>query len=79
VPLEENWIARAGSADFTRLVDYSEHYQPGARRFDMGERSSFHLMPIAEVALAQLLDWGVANISATLGARTGEIARRPHP
>ncbi|ESR26167.1 aminotransferase class V-fold PLP-dependent enzyme [Lutibaculum baratangense] len=46
-PLEENWIARTRSEDFASLADYSPDYQPGARRFDMGERSSFHLMPVA--------------------------------
>ena len=30
-PIEQNWIARAGSEDFARLVDYRDDYQPGAR------------------------------------------------
>ncbi len=76
VPLEENWITRAGAEDFARLVDYTEDYQSGARRFDMGERSNFHLMPAAEVALTRLLDWGIERIAATLAARNREIARR---
>jgi selenocysteine lyase/cysteine desulfurase len=75
-PLEENWIARAGSEDFARLVDYRDDYQPGARRFDMGERSNFHLMPIATAAMAQILEWGVESLSHTLGARTRAIAER---
>jgi len=75
-PLEENWIARAGSQDFARLVDYRDEYQPGARRFDMGERSSFHLMPMAAAALDQILAWDVTRISATLGARNRAIVQR---
>lgn len=75
-PLEEGWIARAGSENFARLVDYQENYQLGARRFDMGERSSFQLMPMAKAALTQILDWGVDNIQATLTGMTEEIGMR---
>ena len=77
-PLEENWITRAGSEDFTGLVDYQSDYQPGARRFDMGERSSFHLMPMLDAALEQLLGWGVAEIAETLGEKTSNLAREAH-
>lgn len=75
-PLEHNWIARAGSEDFARLVDYQDDFQPGAVRFDMGERSCFHLMPMAIAAMTRLLEWGVANIARTLAARTRDIAAR---
>jgi selenocysteine lyase/cysteine desulfurase len=75
-PLEENWITRAGSEDFARLIDYQEPYQPGARRFDVGERSNFALVPVGIVALEQLLAWGVERIAATLAARTAAIAER---
>ena len=44
-PLEHNWIARTGSENFAGLVDYQAGYQPGARRFDVGERANFGLMP----------------------------------
>jgi selenocysteine lyase/cysteine desulfurase len=75
-PLEHNWIARAGSEDFARLVDYRMDFQPGARRFDVGEVANFALLPQAIVALEQLLEWGVDNIQATLRARTDAIATR---
>jgi selenocysteine lyase/cysteine desulfurase len=75
-PLEHNWIARENSEDFARLVDYRAGYQPGARRFDMGERSNFALLPVSIVGLEQLLAWGVENIAATLAARTAAIAER---
>ncbi len=76
VPLEEGWIARAGSENFARLVDYQDEYQHGAQRFDMGERSNFHLMPMALAALEQILKWGVAEIQQSLSAKTEKIARR---
>lgn len=75
-PLEQNWITRAGSEDFARLVDYADGFQPGARRFDMGERANFALMPAAIAALEQLLDWTPAAIAETLAAKTAAIARR---
>ncbi len=75
-PLEHNWIARAGSEDFTGLVNYRDDFQPGARRFDVGELSNFALMPQAIAALRQILDWGVDNIHATLSVRNEAIAAR---
>jgi selenocysteine lyase/cysteine desulfurase len=75
-PLEENWISRAGSEDLTRLVDYRDEYQPGARRFDVGGRTKFELTPMAIAALEQILEWEVPRIAATIAQRTSEIARR---
>ena len=75
-PLEENWISRAGSEDLTRLVDYRDEYQPGARRFDVGGRTKFELTPMAIAALEQILEWEVPRIAATLAQRTSEIAGR---
>lgn len=75
-PLEQNWISRAGSDDFGALVDYRDEYQPGARRFDVGQRTKFELAPMAIAALEQILDWDVARISASLAQVTGEIAGR---
>jgi len=75
-PLEENWISRAGSEDFGGLVDYVDEYQPGARRFDVGQRSNFQLVAMALAAIQQLLDWTVPRIAVTLQERTDEIAAR---
>lgn len=75
-PLEQNWISRAGSENFARLIDYQDGYQPGARRFDVGERSNFGLMPASLAGMSQLLDWGVSAIAETLGAKTHAIAER---
>ena len=75
VPLEENWINRKGSENFARLVDYVDDYQTGARRFDMGERASFNLMPQAKASLSQLLSWGVDNIAETIADKNNTIRR----
>lgn len=75
-PLEHNWIARRGSEDFAGLVDYQDSFQSGARRYDVGERGNFHLVPMAIESLTKLIDWGPAKIQQTLRARTDEIAAR---
>jgi selenocysteine lyase/cysteine desulfurase len=75
-PLEENWINRAGSDDFAALVDYSAEYAPGARRFDVGERTNFGLVPMAIAGLEQLREWGVEEVADALRRMTGEIGRR---
>jgi len=62
VPLEEGWLDRKGSEDFAGLVNYVDEYQPGAIRFDVGERSNFILVPMMIKALEQLLEWGPENI-----------------
>jgi selenocysteine lyase/cysteine desulfurase len=75
-PIEHNWINRRGSQDFSRLVAYQDAFQPGARRYDVGERSNFALLPMAAEALRQLLDWGVENISESIGTLTDLIEEK---
>jgi selenocysteine lyase/cysteine desulfurase len=75
VPLEQSWMTRAGSDDFSGLVEYSEEYRAGARRFDMGEFSQFVLVPMAIAALRQVLAWGVDRIAAELSPMTERVAQ----
>ena len=63
-PLEEAWLARAGSDDFRRLVDYVDEYRPAAARYDVGGRSNFTLLPMATEALRTILEWGVDDVAA---------------
>jgi len=74
MPLEENWIQRANASDFSSLILYTKDYDHGARRFDMGERSNFALLPAAVRAMKQLLEWDVAQISETAGALNRQLA-----
>jgi len=74
-PIEHNWIARRASDDFAGLVNYRHEFQDGARRFDVGERSNFALMPVADASLKLIADWTVPRILAKLTRRTEEIAR----
>ena len=56
-PIEENWMNRLNSEDFSQLVHYQTAYQPGAARFEVGERSNFILVPMMITALNQILAW----------------------
>ncbi|MGC2246089.1 MAG: aminotransferase class V-fold PLP-dependent enzyme [Terriglobales bacterium] len=73
-PLEEGWIQRANSRDFASLILYSDEYDSGARRFDMGERSNFALLPAAMRAMRQILEWKVTQISETCEAMNRRLA-----
>ena len=63
-PLEETWLGREGSEDFTRPTAYTDRYQPGARRFDAGGRAQFILLPMLAAALDQLLAWDPVRMQA---------------
>ncbi|MDO6432890.1 aminotransferase class V-fold PLP-dependent enzyme [Flavitalea sp. BT771] len=73
-PIEFSWMVKAGSDDFTRLVEYTDDYKPGARRFDAGEFASFIHIPMATAALSQIAAWGVENIQETLSRLTGVLS-----
>jgi selenocysteine lyase/cysteine desulfurase len=74
MPLEHNWIGRAGSDDFASLVGYTDDYRPGARRYDMGEVSNFFLVPVAAASLRLLASWGVEAVSRHAAGLTARIA-----
>jgi selenocysteine lyase/cysteine desulfurase len=63
-PLEETWIGREGSEDFRGLVRYRDAYQPGAARYDVGERSNFILLPMAIAGMERVIAWGAESIQA---------------
>ncbi len=67
-PLEDNWVARHGSENFSGLVDYQDRYAPGAVRYDMGERSNPILLPMLIQAIDDVLDRGVSRIQDYCGA-----------
>jgi selenocysteine lyase/cysteine desulfurase len=73
-PLEQNWITREGAEDFSRLIDYTDRYAPGAERYDMGERSNFALLPAFRASVELILGWGVDRIEATLTQRNRTLA-----
>ena len=66
VPLEETWIGRKNSQDFSKLTDYQSLYNLDSIRFDMGQRANFSLLPGVKAALEQLHDWSIKKIENTL-------------
>lgn len=74
VPIEEPWMGRDRAEDFSRLAEFTDLYQPGARRFDMSAKSSFSNIAGALAALQQLDEWGITTICETLAATNGRIA-----
>jgi selenocysteine lyase/cysteine desulfurase len=75
-PLEETWLARTRAEDFAGLVNYSDTYKPGARRFDVGETCVGTVLTGAVAALEQLQAWGADDIAASLAAVNRRIAER---
>jgi selenocysteine lyase/cysteine desulfurase len=73
-PLEQAWANRKDAEDFAGLVDYTDVYEPGARRFDTGERSNFIGVAMSLAAMEQVNDWGVANVAESLRSVTNAIA-----
>lgn len=73
-PIEYSWLSRFGSEDFSKLVQYTEDFRSGARRYDMGEFSNFINVPMAIVGLRQILAWDVSSIADTLRDLTSYAA-----
>ena len=76
VPLEHSSLARIVRPEVQQLSPRDVGFPLEARRFDVGESANFALLPMACAALRQVLDWGVAEIQASLSALTNEIADR---
>ena len=57
VPVEESWMNRMESDQFSNLTRYIRDYRPKAQRYNMGEFSAFATLPAFEAALQQLLNW----------------------
>jgi len=75
VPIEEAWMSREGAEDFSRLSEFNDQYQPGARRFDVSEKSSFSNIAGALEALNTVSEWGVDTICETLAETNEQLGR----
>jgi selenocysteine lyase/cysteine desulfurase len=72
-PIEESWMNRKFSEDFSALVNYQEEYQPLALRYEVGEHSNFTSVPMMIASLKQLNKWKPENIQKYCTS----ITRRP--
>jgi selenocysteine lyase/cysteine desulfurase len=65
-PIEESWQARENAEDFGSLVNSSDKYMAGARRFDVGQKGTPTILPGVISALEQIKSWGIDHISDSL-------------
>ncbi|QCK15393.1 aminotransferase class V-fold PLP-dependent enzyme [Mangrovivirga cuniculi] len=62
-PIEYSWMNRSNAADFSSLTNYTDEYDEGASRFNVGEFSNFILLPMLRDALEQLNMWTVEGVN----------------
>ena len=74
VPIEEAWMSRDRAEDFSRLARFTDRYQPGARRYDMGEKCGFSNISGAVAALELVDEWGIGTIADALTVTNEKIA-----
>jgi selenocysteine lyase/cysteine desulfurase len=74
-PLEESWLNRTNSKDFSGLTNYQSQFIAGASRYDVGETSHFILLPILEQALIQILDWQPLQIQEYAGKLKNKLVK----
>jgi selenocysteine lyase/cysteine desulfurase len=60
-PLEHHAWNRVGGDKSDFYATQVPEFLPGARRFDMGERSDFAVLPVAVASLKLLNGWGLQN------------------
>jgi selenocysteine lyase/cysteine desulfurase len=63
-PLENTWLVRHNSEDFSKLTDYTPQFKTGARKFDFGEYLMLSLRPLSIAGVKQILEWGVDKVQA---------------
>jgi selenocysteine lyase/cysteine desulfurase len=63
-PLENTWLVRHNSEDFSKLTDYTPQFKTGARKFDFGEYLMLSLRPMSIAGVKQILEWGVDKVQA---------------
>ena len=61
-PIEESWINRKNSEDFSNLINYEEEYGELAKRYNMGQQSNFINISMLKEGIKQINNWGVDNI-----------------
>ena len=73
-PLDANWMARAGSEDFSRVNEYRWELAPSARRYDAGQTWNLWLTEAACRALEIVTGVGADRLQAHSGMLTDRLA-----
>ncbi|MBO6787093.1 MAG: aminotransferase class V-fold PLP-dependent enzyme [Rhodospirillales bacterium] len=74
LPLEDHLFNHGGVDSITGGLGYPEGFTKGARRYDAGEYLSLITLPMIQVALKQLQEWGPMRIAEALRPVTERIA-----
>ena len=61
-PIEESWINRKGSDDFSNLINYQDEYAKFAKRYSVGQQSNFINVEMLNEGIKQINKWGVDNV-----------------
>ncbi|MCY4650515.1 MAG: aminotransferase class V-fold PLP-dependent enzyme [bacterium] len=73
-PLDANWMARAGSDDFSRVNEYRWELAEGARRYDAGQTWNLWLAEAAGCALEIVSSVGTDRLAAHSRGLTDYLA-----
>jgi selenocysteine lyase/cysteine desulfurase len=58
-PIENNWLNRKNSEDFSTLTRYETEYRPKAHRYNAGQHSDFIHIAMLQKSLEMILNWKV--------------------
>jgi len=61
-PIEENWLPKINSDEFSGLTEYQEDFRPKAWKYSVGECSNFIYLKMLIESIKQLLDWSPEKI-----------------
>ena len=61
-PIEESWIKRKGSDEFSNLINYQDEYAKFAKRYSVGQQSNFINVEMLNEGIKQINKWGVDNV-----------------
>ena len=75
-PLEQCWMPRQGSRDFSQLAHYTEAFRTGAARYDVGQSASHVNIAATVAALEVLSQWSPSAVSAHASVLTGDLIAR---
>lgn len=74
-PLELHGYNRVGQQQVVSNWNYVLSFEPGAPRYDMGQRSDFVKLPMALIGLDQVHAWQPQRVAATLAPLTERVAQ----
>jgi selenocysteine lyase/cysteine desulfurase len=75
-PLEQCWMPREGSRDFSQLAHYTEAFRRGAARYDVGQSASHVNIATTVAALEVASQWSPIAVSAHADVLTSGLITR---